>query len=81
MNCSINHFKGYTVATDLKLCSVLFGIINHCSYQPFVWYNTTKDDFRKNDNERTIAKIMKLFWDFFEYQGKKKDTKKKKLKM
>ena len=34
ISCDINNLKKYTVATDLKLCNVLIGMVNHSSCHP-----------------------------------------------
>ena len=75
VNCGINQLKEYTVVTDLKLCDVLLGMMSHSSCHPCALCDTTKDALNKRGSQRTIANIMKLFWDFFESRSEKKDAK------
>ena len=69
------HLKNYTIATDLKLCNVLLGMMSHSSCHPCAWCDTTKDNFHKKGEQRTISNLMKLFWNFFESRSEKKDAK------
>lgn len=67
--------RGYTIATDLKLCNILLGLMNHSSCHPCAWCDTDKDNLHKVGNQRTIASLMNMFWDFFESKKDKKDAK------
>ena len=58
--------KRYTIATDLKLCNILLGMMTHSSCHPCCWCDISKDQLSKRGNARTISSLMKLFWDFFE---------------
>ena len=47
INCGINNLKNYTIATDLKLCNVLLGMMSHSSCHLCAWCNTTKDNLQR----------------------------------
>ena len=76
LNCGIEklHHR-YTIATDLKLCNVLLGLMSHSSCHPCAWCDADKENLHKVGNQRTISSLMKLFWDFFESKKDKKDAK------
>ena len=76
LNCGIEKLQHrYTIATDLKLCNVLLGLMNHSSCHPCAWCDADKDNLHQVGNQRTISSLMKLFWDFFESKKDKKDAK------
>ena len=60
------------IATDLKLCNVLLGMMNHSSNHPCAWCDIKKDMLHKKGNQRTIGGLMDLFFDFFDSQKEKK---------
>ena len=74
INYGIDHLKEYTVATDLKLCNGLLGMMSHSSCYPCARRDTRKDVFNKRGNQRTIVNLMKLFWDFFESRSEKQNA-------
>ena len=74
--CGVEHLRNYTVATDLKLCNILLGMMNHSSCHPCAWYGITKEALHKKGNQRTISSLMNLFWDFFESRNEKSEAKK-----
>ena len=67
--------KRYTVATDLKLCNILPGMMSHSFSHPCSWCDITKENLNKKGASRTISNLMKLFWDFFDSRSEKKDAK------
>ena len=71
INYSINILKNYTIATDLKLCNVLLGMMSHSSCHPCAWCDTTKDNLHKKEEQQTISNLMKVFWNIFESRSKK----------
>ena len=75
LNSGVDKLRGYTIATDLKLCNVLLGLMSHSSCHPCAWCDFDKDNLHKVGKQRTIASLMKLFWDFFDSQKDKKDAK------
>ena len=74
INHGIDHLKEYTVATDLKLCNGLLGMMSHSSCYPCARCDTRKDAVNKRGNQRTIVNLMKLFWDFFESRSEKQNA-------
>ena len=76
MNYGVENLKKkFTVATDLKLCNILLGMMNHSSCHPCAWCDITKDLLHKKGNQRTISSLMNLFWEFFDSRSEKKDAK------
>ena len=75
LNCGIDKLRKYTIATDLKLCNVLLGMMNHSSNHPCAWCDIKKDMLHKKGNQRTIGGLMDLFFDFFDSQKEKKEAK------
>ena len=51
----------YTIATNLKFCNILLGLMSHSSIHPCCWYNVDKYHLDKKGTERTFASICKLF--------------------
>ena len=67
--------RKYTIATDLKLCNVLLGMMSHSSCHPCCWCEITKEALHKKGKQRTIESLMNLFFDFFDSKSDK-DAKK-----
>ena len=65
----------YTVATVLKLCNILVGMMSHSSSHPCCWCDTHKSNLKNKGNQRTITSLMALFWHFFDARADKKDAK------
>ena len=70
--CLLNLDKRFTVATDLKLCNILLGMMSHGSMHPCCWCDIKKGNLNKNGKQRTILHLMSLFWNFWESQAEKK---------
>ena len=64
--------REYTIATDLKLCNILLGVITHSSTHPCCWCDVKKGNLDKKGVSRTIANTMELFWNYFEARAEKK---------
>ena len=75
MNFGVEHLRNCTVATDLKLCNILLGMMNPSSCHPCTWCEITKDALHKRGNQRTIPSLMNLFWYFFECRNEKSEAK------
>ena len=75
MNCGVEHLRNYTV-TDLKLCNILLGIMNHSSCHPCAWCKIAKEALHKKGYERTISSLMSLLWNLFEPRNEKLEAKK-----
>ena len=67
--------KKYTIATDLKLCNILLGMMNHSSCHPCAWCDIIKENLHKKRVARTISSLMNLFWDLFDSKQEKKMPK------
>lgn len=65
----------FTIATDLKLCNILLGLMTHSSTHPCCWCDIKKVDLKRKGKQRTISNLNSLFWDFFESHTDKKDAK------
>ena len=59
-------FRKFTIATGLKLCNIILGMMSHSSCHPCCWCDIQKDDLLKKGSPRTIGSLMKLFWAYFE---------------
>ena len=67
--------KKYTVATDLKLCYIILGMMSHSSCHPCAWCDVAKENLCKKSKQRTIFNLMDLFWNWFESRRDKKEAK------
>ena len=63
------------VATDLKLCNILLGLMSQSSIHPRCRCNVDKYHLNKKGTERTFASICKLFWSYFDAQVDKSKAK------
>ena len=68
--------RRFTIATNLKLCNILLGLMTHSSCHPCCWCDITKDRLDQRGESRTIENMMKLFWGFFDAKAAKKDAMK-----
>ena len=66
--------RRFTVATDLKLCNILLGMMSHSSCHPCSWCEVSKEDLHQKGKQRTISSLLNLFWDFFDSQSDKKEA-------
>ena len=76
MNCGVENLRNYTLATDLKMCKLLLGMINHSSCHPCAWCDITKDALHKERSQHTISSLMNFFWVFLESGNEKPKAKK-----
>ena len=72
---SKNFNTAIRIATDLKLCNFLLGLMTHRSCHPCAWCDCDNDNLHMVGNQHTTSSLMKLFWDFFESEKDKKDAK------
>ena len=70
-----NRDRRFTIATDLKLCNIILGMMLHSNCRPCCWCSVEKSDLRKKGTQRTIAFLKSLFWDYFEANTNKKAAK------
>ena len=75
INCDVEKLRNYTVATDLKLCNILMGMMSHSFCHLCAWCGITKDELHTKGNQRTFSSLMNLFWDFFDSRNKKSEPK------
>ena len=58
--------RKFTIATDLKLCNILLGLMSHSSKHPCCWCDIDKDNLdKKGKQRRTFASHSDLFWEYF----------------
>ena len=67
--------RRFTIATDLKLCNILLGMMLHSSCQPCCWWDVEKSDLWKKGTQRTITSLNSLFRDYFEVNTNKREAK------
>ena len=76
LECGIDKLsRQYTIATDLKLCNILLGLMSHSSAHPCCWCDISKGSLVNKGICRTIGSLMDLFWDFFDARADRKDAK------
>ena len=66
VNLNIKLLNKYTIATDLKLCNIILGMMGHSSCHPCCWCNIDKYSLNRKGTQRTISSLMNLFWEYFE---------------
>ena len=67
--------RRFTIATYLKLCNILLGMMSHSSCHPCCRGDVEKSDLRGKWTQRTIASLNSLLWDYFEANTNKKEAK------
>ena len=67
--------RSFTIATDLKLCNILLGLMSHSSMHPCCWCNVDKDNLDKTGNQRTFASLSDVFCKYFQACGTKVNAK------
>ena len=67
--------RKFTIATDLKLCNILLGLMSHSSTHPCCWCDMTKDNLSNRGVSRTIENMVALFWDYWEAKAVRKNEK------
>ena len=65
LSLQLNRLRRYTLATDLKLCNILLGMMSHSSCHPCCWCDVNKDDLYKKGTPRT----KKILWSCFGISG------------
>lgn len=70
----INDFEG-TVATDLKLCNILLGIMSHASKTPCSWCYVDSDNLHKLGKARTVQSIIENYKKWVADGANKKNAK------
>ena len=67
--------RAYTIATDLKLCNVLLGLMSHSSSHPCCWCDVNKNNLNHKGVSRNIDNLLSLFWNFFDARADQTDAK------
>ena len=67
--------RSFTIATDLKLCYILLGLMLHSATHPCCWCDVIKDKLHLKGLSRTIGNMMTSFWNYFDANAKRKDAK------
>ena len=67
--------RNYTIASDLKLCNILLGLMSHSSSHPCYWCDIGKYDLNNKGTSRTIKSLLDLFWTYFDANTTKKYAK------
>ena len=67
--------RDFTIATDLKLCNILLGLMSHSSTHPCCWCDIQKGKLKNKGVLRTLESLGELFWKFYESQATKKEAK------
>ena len=67
--------RSFTIATDLKLCNILLGLMSHSATHPCCWCDKINDKLHLKGLSRTIGNMMTLFWNYFDANAKRKDAK------
>lgn len=56
--------KKFSIASDLKLCNILLGLMPHTSMHPCSWCDVNRYNLHKKGNNRTIASLRDKYWNF-----------------
>ena len=67
--------QNYTIASDLKLCNILLGLMSHSSSHPCCWCDIGKNDLNNKGTPRTIKSLLDIFWTYFDANTTKKYAK------
>lgn len=55
----------FTIATDMKLCNILTGLMAHGSLHPCTWCNVDKYHLKEDGEKRTFGDLKSKFWSFY----------------
>ena len=56
--------RNFTIATDLKLCNILLGLMSHSSMHPCCWCDVDKYNLDKKGQQRTFDSLSKKNWNY-----------------
>lgn len=65
----------FVIATDLKLCNILIGIMPHGSTYPCCWCTAPSSDMISQGSERTVKSLKNDFWKWQDEGGIKSKAK------
>ena len=76
LNVGVNELnRPFTVASDLKLCNILLGLMSHSSLHPCCWCDVEKNKMNSKGSQRTIASLKNLFWTYLDDGAEKQKAK------
>ena len=71
LNAGLNKLQWpFVIATDLKLCNILLGLMSHSSTHPCCWCDIDKSQLHKKGKLRTVGNLDALFWTFYDSRAK-----------
>ena len=70
-----NLVRKFTIATDLKLCNIILGMMNHSSRHPCAWCDITNNRLEHRGTSRTIGSLLELFFRFFDAKANEENAK------
>ena len=56
--------RKFTIATDLKLCNILLGLMSHSSMHPCCWCDIDKHNLDKKGKQRTFDSLSQKYWNY-----------------
>ena len=56
--------RRFTIASDLKLCNILLGLMSHASLHPCCWCDIDKNHLSERGNDRTLGNLKHLYTGF-----------------
>ena len=76
LNAHINLLdRSFTIATDLKLCNILVGLMSLSSMHPWCWCDIDKYNLDKKGTQRTIGNLRESFLNYYDAGILKKKAK------
>lgn len=57
--------REFSVATDLKLCNILLGLMAHGCQHPCCWCDCSKDQLFLRGTTRTLGSLSQHFWEYY----------------
>ena len=67
--------RPFTIASDLKLCNILLGLMSHSSLHPCCWCDIEKKEMHAKGTQRTMGSLKNLFWSYFDDGAEKQKAK------
>lgn len=76
IHCNLHNLSiSYTIACDLKLGNVMFGLMSHGSMHPCTWCKSDRKSLADWSQWRTIGDIKRSFWEFHDGDKKRSQAK------
>lgn len=68
--------RPYTIATDLKLCNILLGLMSHGACHPCCWCSVDRTSLALQGDDRTLESMRQDFWRWTDNgEGKRQNAK------